>query len=161
MTISVGERLPQATFKTKTAEGLVQMTTDEVFGGKKVVLFAVPGAFTPTCSMNHLPGYLENRSEILARGVDLIAVLAVNDVFVMSAWAEASGAKDKILFLADGSADFTRKVGLDADLSAGGLGIRSQRYSMIVDDGVVEALNIEDKPGQAVISGAAAILEQL
>lgn len=161
MTISVGDRLPQATFKIKTDEGAANMTTDEVFGNGKVVLFAVPGAFTPTCSMNHLPGFIENHDTIIAKGVDRIAVVAVNDHHVMKAWADASGAQDKILFLADGNGDFTRAVGLGADMSIGGLGMRSQRYSMIVEDGVVTALNVEDKPGQAVISGAAAILEQL
>lgn len=161
MTISVGDRLPQAKFKIMTSDGPGEISTEELFSGKKVVLFAVPGAFTPTCSMNHLPGYVENQPEILSKGVDQIAVVSVNDIFVMNAWAEASGAKDKILFLADGSADFTKAVGLDADLSVGGMGIRSQRYSMIVEDGVVTALNVGDKRGEAIISGAAAILEQL
>ncbi|MBB5703411.1 peroxiredoxin [Ochrobactrum daejeonense] len=161
MTIKVGDKLPAATFKVKTADGVKEMTTDEVFKGKKVVLFAVPGAFTPTCSMNHLPGYLENRDAILAKGVDQIAVVAVNDAFVMDAWAKSTGGEDKILFLADGSAAFTKAAGLELDATAGGLGIRSKRYSAIVEDGAVKTLNIEDQPGQAVTSAAAALLEQL
>ncbi|MEP9370924.1 peroxiredoxin [Mesorhizobium sp. KR1-2] len=161
MTISVGDKLPDATFKTITTEGTKTVTTGDVFSGKKVVLFGVPGAFTPTCSNNHLPGYLENRDAIVARGVDTIAVVAVNDHFVMDAWARSTGADGKILFLADGNGDFVRAAGLDTDLTGGGLGIRSKRFSMIVDDGKVTALNIEDAPGQAVESGAAKLLEQL
>ncbi|PWL19089.1 peroxiredoxin [Falsochrobactrum shanghaiense] len=161
MTIKVGDRLPEATFKVKTADGVKDATTDEVFKGKKVVLFAVPGAFTPTCNLNHLPGYLENRDAILAKGVDQIAVVAVNDPFVMGAWAQSSGGEGKILFLADGSAAFAKAAGLDIDLSAGGLGVRSKRYSAIIEDGVVKALNIEEQPGQAVTSAASALLEQL
>lgn len=161
MTISVGDKLPEASFKVLTADGAKTLTTSEVFSGKKVVLFAVPGAFTPTCSNNHLPGYLENHDAILARGVDTIAVLAVNDHHVMAAWARFTGAEGKILFLADGNGDFVKAIGLDLDLSAGGLGLRSKRFSMIVNDGKVETLNIEDAPGQAVASGAAKLLEQL
>jgi len=154
MTIKVGDKLPTATFKVKTADGVKEMTTDEVFKGKKVVLFAVPGAFTPTCSLNHLPGYLDNRDAILA-------VVAVNDAFVMGAWAQSTGGEGKILYLADGSATFTKAAGLELDATAGGLGIRSKRYSAIVEDGVVKTLNIEEQAGQAVTSAASAILEQL
>ncbi|MDO9415775.1 peroxiredoxin [Pararhizobium sp.] len=161
MTISVGDKLPSATFKEKTVDGPVQITTDELFSGKKVVLFAVPGAFTPTCSLNHLPGYLENRDAILSRGVDDIAVVAVNDLHVMGAWATASGGMGKIHFLSDWDAAFTKKLGLDIDLSAGTLGVRSKRYSMLVEDGVVKTLNIEESPGQATVSAAAAMLDQL
>jgi peroxiredoxin len=161
MTISVGDKLPQATFKIMTADGAKSLTTHEIFAGKKVVLFGVPGAFTPTCSNDHLPGYLENHDAILARGVDTIAVVAVNDAFVMGAWARFSGGEGKLLFLADGNGDFVRAAGLDADMSAGGMGVRARRFSMIIDDGKVSALNIEGKPGQAVDSGAAKILEQL
>jgi peroxiredoxin len=161
MTISIGETLPQATFKTMTADGAKNVTTDEIFAGKKVVLFGVPGAFTPTCSNDHLPGYIENYDAILARGVDTIAVVAVNDHHVMGAWARFSGGEGKLLFLADGNGDFVRAAGLEADMSAGGMGVRARRFSMIVDDGKVTALNIEGKPGQAVDSGAARILEQL
>lgn len=161
MTIKVGDKLPNATFKVKTTDGVQELTTDELFKNKKVVLFAVPGAFTPTCSQNHLPGYLENRDAILAKGVDQIAVVAVNDPFVMGAWAEKSGGEGKIQYLADGSAAFTKAIGLDVDLSGAGLGVRSKRYSAIIEDGVVTALNIEEQPGQAVASTATAILEQL
>jgi peroxiredoxin len=160
MTISVGDTLPDATFKTMTADGAKAITTAEIFSGKKVVLFAVPGAFTPTCSNNHLPGYLENHDAILARGVDTIAVVAVNDVHVMGAWARFTGGEGKILYLADGNGDFAKSIGLDADYSAGGLGLRSKRFSMIVDDGKVTALNVETKPGVDE-SGAAHILGQL
>jgi peroxiredoxin len=160
MTISVGDKLPDATFKTMTADGAKDLTTADIFSGKKVVLFAVPGAFTPTCSNNHLPGYLENHDAILARGVDTIAVVATNDHHVMGAWARFTGGEGKILYLADGNGDFVRAAGLEGDLSAAGMGRRSKRFSMIVDDGKVTALNVETKPGVNE-SGAAHILEQL
>jgi peroxiredoxin len=160
MTISVGDQLPEATFKTMTADGAKEMTTADVFAGKKVVLFAVPGAFTPTCSNNHLPGYLENRDAILTRGVDTIAVVAVNDVHVMGAWARFTGGEGKILYLADGNGDFAKSLGLDVDFSGNGMGLRSKRFSMIVDNGKVTALNVETKPGVNE-SAAAKILEQL
>ena len=158
--IAIGEKLPAATLKTMTADGAKDLTTADVFSGKKVVLFAVPGAFTPTCSNNHLPGYLENHAAILAKGVDTIAVVAVNDHHVMAAWARFSGGEGKILYLADGNATFVKSIGLDGDMSAGGLGLRSRRFSMIVEDGVVKTLNVETKPGVSE-SGAAKILEQL
>ncbi len=161
MTISVGDKLPAATFKEKTADGPVEISTDQLFSGKKVVLFAVPGAFTPTCSLNHLPGYLENRDAILARGIDDIAVIAVNDIHVMGAWATSSGGMGKIHFLSDWNAAFTKALGMDIDLSAGTLGVRSKRYSMLVEDGVVKSLNVEESPGQATVSAAAAMLEQI
>jgi peroxiredoxin len=161
MTIQIGETLPQATFKEKTADGPVEVTTDSLFKGKKVVLFAVPGAFTPTCTLNHLPGFLENRDAILAKGVDDIAVVSVNDWHVMGAWAQQTGGMGKIHFLADWDGAFTKALGLDADLSGGGLGVRSKRYSMLVENGVVTSLNVEDNPGQAAVSGAAALIEQL
>lgn len=161
MTIAVGRKLPDATLKMIGADGAKSVTTAEFFSGKKIVLFGVPGAFTPTCSNNHLPGYLENRDAILARGVDTIAVVAVNDHHVMTAWSRFTGGEGRIEFLADGNGDFIKALGLDIDLSAGGLGLRSKRFSMIVDDGTVTALNIEDSPGQAVESGAAKLLEQL
>ena len=160
MTISVGDKLPDATFKTITADGTKELTTTDVFSGKKVVLFGVPGAFTPTCSNNHLPGYLENHDAILARGVDTIAVVAVNDHHVMGAWARFSGGEGKLLYLADGNGEFVKAIGLDNDLSGSGMGLRSRRFSMIVDDGKVTALNVETKPGVNE-SGAAHILEQL
>ncbi|KQS96309.1 MULTISPECIES: peroxiredoxin [unclassified Rhizobium] len=161
MTISVGDKLPAATFKEKTADGPVEISTDQLFSGKKVVLFAVPGAFTPTCSLNHLPGYLENRDAILARGIDDIAVIAVNDIHVMGAWATSSGGMGKIHFLSDWNAAFTKALGMDIDLSAGTLGVRSKRYSMLVEDGIVKSLNVEESPGQATVSAAAAMLEQI
>jgi peroxiredoxin len=161
MTIKVGDKLPEATFKTMTEDGAKDITTADIFAGKKVVLFAVPGAFTPTCSNNHLPGYLENHDAIIAKGVDRIAVVAVNDHHVMGAWARFTGGEGKILYLADGNGDFIRSLGLETDLSKGGLGLRSQRFSMIVEDGTVKALNIEDSPGKAVTSGAATLMEQL
>ena len=158
--ISVGDKLPEVTFKTMTPDGAKDLKTDDIFAGKRVVLFGVPGAFTPGCSNTHLPGYLENHDAILARGVDTIAVVAVNDHHVMGAWARFTGGEGKILFLADGNGDFAKAVGLDNDLSAGGMGLRSKRFSMIVDDGKVTALNVEPKPGIDV-SSAAKILEQL
>jgi peroxiredoxin len=161
MTISTGDKLPETTFRVMTADGAQTMTTADVFAGKKVVLFGVPGAFTPTCSNNHLPGFLENYDAIKGRGVDTIAVVAMNDHHVMGAWARFTGGEDKILYLADGNGEFIKALGLDMDLSAGGLGLRSKRFSMIVDDGAVSKLNVEDSPGQAVASGAAKILEQL
>lgn len=160
MTISVGEKLPDVTFKTMTPDGAKALTTADVFSGKKVVLFGVPGAFTPTCSNNHLPGYLENHDAILARGVDTIAVVAVNDHFVMGAWERFNAAEGRILFLADGNGDFARAAGLDADMSQAAMGVRSKRFSMIVEDGIVKAVNVESQPGVNT-SGAAHILQQL
>ncbi len=161
MAISIGDKLPDTKFKFKGKDGPQEISTGDLFDGKKVVLFAVPGAFTPTCTMNHLPGFLKHLEEIKAKGVDEVAVVSVNDLFVMDEWAKSTGGKDKIHFLSDGAADFTKAVGLELDLSAAGLGLRSKRYSMIVDDGKVTALNIEEAPGVAELSGAAAILEQL
>lgn len=161
MTISVGESLPAATFKEKTPDGPVEISTETLFSGKKVVVFAVPGAFTPTCTLNHLPGYLENRDALLAKGVDDIAVISVNDIHVMGAWAQSTGGQGKIHFLADWDAGFTKAIGLDMDLSAGGLGLRSKRYSMLVENGVVKSLDIEENPGQATVSSASAMLERL
>jgi len=160
MTIAVGEKLPAATFKTMTEDGPEEIATAEIFAGKKVVLFGVPGAFTPGCTNNHLPGYLENFDAIKARGVDTIAVTAVNDVHVMGAWAKFTGGEGKILFLADGSGDFARAAGLDLDLSQNGMGHRNKRFSLIAEDGVVKAINIETKPGVNE-SSAATMLEQI
>jgi len=159
--IKVGDHLPSATFMTMTAEGPKPKTTDEIFKGKKVVLFAVPGAFTPTCHKNHLPGFLTNADKIKQKGIDTIAVTGVNDVFVMDAWKANTGAAGKIEFLADGSAAFAKAIGLSIDLGERGLGTRSQRYAMVVDDGVVKTLNIEDAPGKADISGAENLLKGL
>ena len=160
MTIKPGDRLPAAEFSTMTAEGQQKLSTDIVFSGRKVVLFAVPGAFTPTCSMNHMPGFLTHLDQIKARGVDTIACTSVNDVHVMTAWAKASGAEGKIMMLADGNGEFARSLGLNVDRTNSGMGERSQRYSMIVVNGVVRTLNVEDKPGVNV-SGADTILNQL
>ena len=160
MTISVGDKLPEATFKTITDDGPKDLSTADIFAGRKVVLFGVPGAFTPTCSNNHLPGYLENRDAILERGVDTIAVVSTNDHHVMAAWARFSGGEGKLLYLADGNGEFVRAAGLEADMSAAAMGRRSRRFSMIVDDGKVLALNVETKPGVNE-SGAANILAQL
>jgi peroxiredoxin len=160
MTIAVGDRLPDTKFKTMTEDGAKDLATADIFSAKKVVLFGVPGAFTPTCSNNHLPGYLENHDAILSRGVDTIAVVAVNDHHVMGAWSRFTGGEGKILYLADGNGDFVKALGLDADFSGGGMGLRSKRFSMIVDDGRVTALNVETKPGVDA-SSAAHILGQL
>ena len=160
MAIKVGDRVPNATFTVMTGEGPKPKTTDEVFKGKKVVLFAVPGAFTPTCHKNHLPGFVKNADAIKAKGIATIAVTGVNDVFVMNAWKKESGA-DAIEFLADGSGNFAKAIGLTADLTERGLGVRSQRYAMLVDDGVVKTLNVEDAPGKADISGADNLLKSL
>lgn len=161
MTIKVGDKLPQATFRVMTAEGPAPKTSDELFKGRKIVLFAVPGAFTPTCHKNHLPGYLEKAADIKAKGVDAIMVTGVNDVFVMDAWSKATGGAGVIEFLADGNGDFAKALGLALDGTGFGLGTRSQRYSMIVEDGVVTALNVEEAAGKADLSGATTMLEQL
>ncbi|MEO1701220.1 MAG: peroxiredoxin [Pseudomonadota bacterium] len=161
MALAVGDKIPAKTLKLITEDGAVDIETTAMLAGKKVVMFAVPGAFTPTCTLNHLPGFVENADAIKAKGIDEIAVLSVNDPFVMQAWAENSGAGDKIKFLADWDAALTSEMGLEIDLGVAGLGVRSKRYSMIVDDGTVETLNIEESPGTAEASGAAAILTQL
>ena len=161
MAIKVGDRLPEAKFRVMTAEGPGWKSTDEVFKGKKVVLFAVPGAFTPTCHKNHLPGFVQNADAIKAKGVDTIAVTAVNDGFVMDAWKKASGAEGKVEFLADGNGDFAKAIDMSLDASAGGLGTRSKRYAMLVDNGVVKTLAIEDAPGKAEISSAENLLKQI
>ena len=160
MTIKVGDRLPKATFTVMTADGPAAKSTDDLFKGKKVVLVGVPGAFTPTCHKNHLPGFIENEKAIKAKGVDDIAVIATNDVFVMNAWAKDTKSEGKITFLADGSAAFAKATGLDLDLNERGMGMRNKRFSMIVEDGVVRSLNIEEGPG-AEKSGAKTMLEQL
>ena len=160
MVIKVGDTVPTATFTVMTGEGPKPKTTDEIFKGKKVVLFAVPGAFTPTCHKNHMPGFVKNADAINAKGINTIAVTGVNDVFVMDAWKKASGG-DAIEFLADGSAGFAKALGLTADLTERGLGVRSQRYAMVVDDGVVKTLNVEDAPGKADVSGADNLIKSL
>ncbi|MEL6203116.1 MAG: peroxiredoxin [Pseudomonadota bacterium] len=161
MAIAVGDKIPTETLKLITEDGPADIEIGGMLDGKKVVLFAVPGAFTPTCTLNHLPGFIENADAIKSKGIDEIAVVAVNDPFVMQAWADNSGAADKIKFLADWDAAFTKEMGLEIDLGVAGLGVRSKRYSMIINDGTVEALNIEETPGTADASGAAQILAQL
>ena len=162
MPIKVGDRLPTATFRVMTAEGPKPHTTDDIFKGKKVALFAVPGAFTPTCIATTCRDFIEQADAIKGRGVDQIAVTSVNDPFVMAAWQNDADADGKIdLFLADGNAEFAQAIGLDSDDSERGRGIRSQRYSMIVEDGVVKCLNIEETAGKAEVSGADNLLKQL
>ena len=161
MSISVGDILPEATLMTMTAVGPTQMSTADVFDGRKVVLFAVPGAFTPTCHMKHLPGFVTHAADLKAKGVDTIACVSVNDVFVMNAWADQSGAKDAVTFLADGTAAFTNAIGMELDATGVGLGIRSQRYAMLVDDGVVKVLNVEEAASSAEASSAEKILAAL
>ncbi len=161
MTIKVGDRLPNATFRLVTDDGARPVTTQEFFAGRKIVLFGLPGAFTPTCHKNHLPGFLGHEAEFKAKGVAEIAMTAVNDHYVLAAWSKATGADRRIAFLADGAADFAKAAGLDYDASPGGLGLRSKRYSMLVEDGVVKLLNIEEAPGKADLSGAVHLLGQM
>lgn len=158
--IKVGDTLPSMKLTAATPDGPKEVSTDEVFGGKKVVLFAVPGAFTPTCSAKHLPGYLTNIEALKAKGVDTVACMAVNDGFVMGAWAREQGVDGRITMLADGSAAFTKALGLELDLVARGLGIRSQRFAMVVDDKTVTALSIEP-PGGFEVSKAESVLSAL
>ncbi len=160
MAIQVGGKIPSLTLKSMTAEGIQDVSTDDLFGGKKVVLFAVPGAFTPTCSAKHLPGFVEHADAIRAKGVDEIACLSVNDAFVMGAWGEQHGAAGKVTMLADGNGEFSRALGLDFDGSNFGMGVRSQRYAAVVEDGVVTHLAVE-KPMAFEVSSAEAILEAL
>lgn len=159
--IGPGERIPQATFHVMTADGPSEMSSDEVFAGKKVVLFAVPGAFTPTCHMKHLPGFVQYADQFKQKGVDTVACTAVNDPFVLDHWAKSSGADDKILFLADGNANFARAIGADLDASAVGLGTRSKRYAMLVEDGVVKSVHVEDAPTQVTSSSAETLLQEV
>ena len=159
MTIKVGERVPSATLMQMKDGGPKPVKTDEFFAGKKVVLFALPGAFTPTCSAKHLPGFVQKAGDLKAKGVDTIACLSVNDAFVMSAWGKEHQA-DGIMMLGDGNADFTKAIGLELDRIKEGMGIRSQRYAMLVENGVVTALNVE-QPGEYAVSSAEAMLEKL
>ena len=161
MAIQVGEKLPEATFTVMGAEGPEKKSTAEIFGGKKVVLFAVPGAYTPTCHKGHMPGFVQHAGDFKAKGIDTIACIAVNDIFVMDAWAKESGAAGKIEMLADGNADFAKAIGLEIDLSAHGLGVRSHRYSMLVEDGEVKTLNVEEAPPNHDVSSAATMLSQI
>ncbi len=161
MAIQVGDKVPAVAFKKLTADGLSDISTDELFKGKKVALFAVPGAFTPTCSAKHLPSFLDRAEAIKAKGVDTIACIAVNDPFVMSAWGEAQNVGDRIDMLADGNGEFARATGLTLDGRGFGLGERTTRFSMIVDDGVVTALNVESNPTEMDVSSADNLLAQL
>ena len=160
MSIKTGDRMPSGTFKTTTADGRRDLTTDELFKGKKVVLFAVPGAFTPTCDAKHLPGYLGLADQLRAKGVDTIACMAVNDVFVMNAWGKSSSVGDKIVMLADGNGDYARALGLELDAKGYGMGMRGQRFAIIVKDGVATDVNVE-APGQFKVSAAEYVLGQL
>ena len=160
MAISVGDKVPSVKLKTMTEEGMSDISTEELFGGKKVVLFALPGAFTPTCSAKHLPGFVQKAGDLRGKGVDAIACLSVNDAFVMSAWGKDQDVGDNVMMLADGNAEFTQAMGLEMDGTGFGMGTRSQRYAMIVDHGTVTALNVEE-PGAFEVSSAEAVLEAL
>lgn len=160
MSLKVGDKLPEATFMTMGDDGPTPVTTADIFGGKRVALFAVPGAFTPTCSAKHLPGYKERADEFKAKGVDSIACTSVNDVFVMSAWAENQGVSDEMQMLADGNGDFAKAIGLELDGSGFGMGSRSQRYALVANDGVVESLHVEG-PGEFKVSAAEFVLDNL
>jgi peroxiredoxin len=160
MTIAIGEKMPSGEFGVMGAEGPEKVTTDALFSGKKVVLFSVPGAFTPTCNAKHLPGYVAQADALKAKGVDTIACLAVNDVFVMSAWGQAANVGDSVLMLADGNATYVKALGLEFDGSGFGMGTRGQRFAMIVDNGTVTALHVE-APGQFSVSSAEHILSEL
>jgi len=160
MTIGVGDKMPYGEFRVMGANGPEKLTTDSLFSGKKVVLFAVPGAFTSTCSLKHLPGYVENAAALRAKGVETVACMSVNDVFVMSAWGQSGNVGDEVVMLADGNGTYAKALGLELDLSGSGMGIRAKRFSMIVDDGVVAHLNVEP-PGEFGVSSAEAALGQL
>jgi glutaredoxin/glutathione-dependent peroxiredoxin len=160
MTIKVGDKIPSVTLMEKQEGGPAPVTTDELFKGKKVALFALPGAYTPTCSAKHVPGFVQSHDALKAKGIDSILCLSVNDAFVMGAWGKDQGAGDKVRMIADGNGEFTRAVGLEFDASKFGMGKRSQRYSMVVDDGVVKQLNVEE-PGAFEVSSAEYMLGKL
>jgi peroxiredoxin len=159
--ITVGDKFPNSSFKVMGVKGPEDISSDDLFGGKRIVLFALPGAFTPTCHLNHLPGYLENLEVLKSKGIDDVYVVSVNDVWVMNAWAKETNARGRIGFLADGSCEVTKALGMEVDAGPAGMGMRSQRYSMLLEDGVVKTVNIETKRGQAVVSGASTMLEQI
>lgn len=160
MTVAVGDRVPAGKFKIATSDGLADLTTSQLFDGKRVLFFAVPGAFTPTCDARHLPGYIELADQIRAKGVDTIACMSVNDVFVMKAWGKSAGAGEKVLMLADGNGDFARALGLTLDATGFGMGQRSQRFAMVVDNGVVQQLHVE-QGGEFKVSAADYLLARL
>jgi peroxiredoxin len=160
MTIKAGEKMPQGAFGVMTGEGPGQISSDELFAGKKVVLFSVPGAFTPTCSMNHLPGYVEHAEALRAKGVDTVACMAVNDTFVMDAWGKDRSVDGTVMMLADGNGDYTKALGLEMDASGFGMGLRGQRFAIIVDDGVATDVLVE-APGEFKVSAAETVLDKL
>ena len=160
MTIKVGDKIPSVTLRYMTSDGVRAVSSDEFFAGKKVALFGLPGAYTRTCSSRHLPGYVTSSQALKAKGIDTIACVSVNDCFVMDAWGNEHGAGDKVVMLGDGSFEFTQAIGLTVDRTSAGMGMRSQRYSMIVDDGVVTELNVEPS-GEYGVSSAEAMLERL
>jgi peroxiredoxin len=160
MTIKVGDRMPEGKFKVMSDSGPKDVTTQELFNGKRVVLFSVPGAFTPTCNAKHLPGFVGMAPQLRAKGIDTIACMAVNDVFVMGAWGKASNSGDKVMMLADGNGDYTRALGLELDARGHGMGQRGQRFALVVDNGVVKQLNVE-APGQFKVSSAEHVLSEL
>lgn len=158
MSIKIGDRIPNVSLKHMDKDGMQTVSTDDLFKGKKVVLFALPGAFTPTCSAKHLPGFVNHFDQIKAKGIDTVACLSVNDAFVMDAWGKQQNATDKVLMLADGNGDFSKAVGLTMDGTAYGMGLRASRYAMVIQDGVVKALNVE-APGAFEVSSAEAVLK--
>lgn len=160
MTIKVGDKVPSATLMEKQEGGPKPIKTDDLFAGKKVVLFALPGAFTPTCSAKHLPGFIQNSDAIKQKGVDVIACMSVNDAFVMGAWGDSQGAGGKVMMLADGNGEFTKALGLEMDATRFGMGHRSQRFSMVVDNGIVKELNVEE-PGAFSVSSAEHVMKQI
>src|SRR5260221_3601463 len=160
MTVKVGDKVPSAKMKQMSAEGPKDVSTDDFFKGKKVALFALPGAFTPTCSAKHLPGFVEKAAELKAKGVDTIACVSVNDAFVMGAWGKEQNVGEKVMMLADGNAEFTKAMGLELDGTANGMGTRSQRYSMLVDNGVIKQLFVE-APRAYEVSSAEHMLKNL
>lgn len=161
MTIKVGDKMPEGTFAVMTADGPGKITTDELFKGKRVVVFCVPGAFTPACSAKHLPGYVQNAEALKGKGVDTIACLSVNDVFVMDAWSKDQGADDKVTLLADGNADYVKALGLSLDASGFGMGTRGERFAIVVEDGVVTQLHREAAPSEVKASAAENLLANL
>ena len=160
MSIKAGERMPSGTFKTMTKDGPKDLSTDELFKGKKVVLFSVPGAFTPTCDAKHLPGFVQLADQIRAKGIDTIACMAVNDVFVMNAWGKSSGVADKVLMLADGNGDYAKALGLEMDGRGFGMGLRGQRFALVVDNGVAKSVYVE-APREFKVSAAEHVLAGL
>jgi len=160
MAVKEGDKVPSAKLKVKTSDGIKDVNTDEYFKGKKVVLFALPGAFTPTCSAKHVPGFVQNHDQLKQKGVDKIACVSVNDAFVMEAWGRDQKCDSKVDMLADGNADFTKAMGLELDARGNGMGIRSRRYAMIVDDGVIKKLSVEE-PGAFDVSSAESVLKAL